>query len=250
MTPRIMTGSYAIQGSGQSWMTTPIVATDKTKVRKVKTQSTILYPIFTQLQEFTKDPMWSSIFSQAALGKFPKGYMYRDGSLSFKRRTKTFCLDFDLTLPISELFQQCQTFFRNTSGLQSENETIKSTQTISQSIEEIDDWKLIPRRNRGFMIRNYVRKMVNTKAQRDQLLTTINLGIYLGYLNNSDFEVGDGIITHIHGVVLNSNQRYDFDSGRKPNPIKKTRTEEEPVEKLEVNFLNEWNKFLDYYDRR
>lgn len=243
-----MTGSYAIQGSGQSWMTTPIVANNKTKVRKVKAPTTILHPIFTQLQEFTTDPMWSSIFGQAALGKFPKGYLYRDGSLSFKRRTKTFRLDFDLTLPISELYQQCQTFFRNTSGLQSENEAARPTQ--SQSVEEIDEWRLIPKKNRGFMIRNYVRKMANTKIQRDQLLTMINLGMYLGYLTNSDVEVSDGMITHIHGLTMGPNQKYDFEAGRKPNPLKRTRTEEEPVEKLEVNFLNEWNKFLDYYDRR
>lgn len=247
MTPRIATGSYAIQGGGQSWMSSPIVAATKSKAKKAKAPPPVIHPFFLDLQALSDDELWKSIFGSMAIGRFPKGYMFRDNSISFKRRTKTFRLDLDLTLPHSEIIQQIQNFYRNTSGLQSDGD-MQKTQTVSQSVEDVDTWRHISRPQRMYLIRDYVRREAETRAQRDELLTMINLGVYLGYLNLDDFEYSDGQLQHVNGLVYRD-QKYEFDSSRKPNPLKKIRAKEDSVGKPDVNFLDEWLKFLAYFDK-
>jgi len=54
-----------------------------------KTTGKIIYPIFKEaIQYANNDPFWIKILNDASEGIFPKIYRYKDGTLTFKQKTK------------------------------------------------------------------------------------------------------------------------------------------------------------------
>lgn len=99
--------------------------------------SDIVYPFFLEACKYTDDEYWKVIFTNAANGKFPANYMYKEYQLHFRHKKRPE----KIQLPIDDhqlLCDVCILFFQKTSGMMSEMDKMKQGQ---KCIDDASDKK-------------------------------------------------------------------------------------------------------------
>jgi len=238
-------GVYARQTTVQPWMTTP----------KVSRPTPVVHPIFDECRKLSTDPMWISVFTNASHSKFPRGFSFRDGAITNKQGSKINRLE--ITGEPQDVMERCMQFFKDKGGIRSENDEVeakkKFDKQMSQIMTNFDEWKKIPKRIQATLISIYVQDQVNLHRFNSQnrilLLSIINLGFTLGYLDADDIIMKNNRIEFIKGIIVSP---PSFEPGRKPHMRKRVASsssynEEDPKEDIKIDFWREWEKYLDSF---
>ena len=86
-------GGYAVTTiHSMPWLSTEITV-KKNKTTRQRSKNQIIYPIFQKCSEIHEDPYWQCLFNQASQGKLPRGFMYRNGVLTYRKGNKTYKLE-------------------------------------------------------------------------------------------------------------------------------------------------------------
>ena len=233
-------GGYAVAtAKTMSWLNTP-VKQDKSKGRKSKTPVALsTHTIFAECAEIVSDPYWKSILSQCSTGKFPKGFNYRNGFMTFKHGTKIEKVSLTsqeaLVDPNSTIYSEKTQvsdiiikFIQTKSGMRSQidkNREKQETQELTeevhgkQSNSEPTKWSDVPQKQRINLINNFTRTMgtimsLNVKDKK-KLLTLINLGFIFGYFTSDNVNMENGVINSINGLAYNpENSEFIFDTNK------------------------------------
>ncbi len=252
---RIKTGSYAVTTVYKMpWVKkkTPVV-----KTRKKRAEKKIIHSIFQKCSKLTEDKYWISIFNDCSRGKFPRGFLYKNGMLSSRKGNK----NSRVLIPESgpEAFSICVSFFKSSGGLMSG--------TDRKRLQEEEEEKLLGEKN----IRNMMWKDIKTqkikdllisefissiaksghfdKNQKKELSTTIKKGFMLKYFKSNNITMEQGKITSIKGLIYNKkDEEYIID----PKLTAKRHTKKIKglgIERIEtkprVSFIDMWGKYLD-----
>jgi hypothetical protein len=187
------------------WQTPQPVKTKNTKTKP------IIHPLFISCIEFIKDPFWEEKFTAAAYNKFPKGFTYYNGILSYQKGQKVSSLNLPKN-PIETAYA-FKDFLNSKAGIISEIDQINETNLLHNQIVPRNpvDWKSAKSVFRECMIYDYVstmRKMMTlSKAESDNLLYIIKKGINGKYFTKDNIFVINNRIYNIDGLLWNETLR-------------------------------------------
>lgn len=254
-------GNYATIKT-RPWLSA--IKTNK-KTKENGTKGSVIYPIFELCAEKTKDPFWISIFNQAANGKFPRGFMFKDNALTYKKGTKIQRLDIAADPEIA--MRDIMEFLTKTAGIMSEIDQDKAKEEMEARIAENGlslyrcQWSEIKKKIKNLLIDTYIQDLVlryelNDK-ERIQLKSTINLGFVLGYFQNNDIDFQNGRIQSINNLEYNEESRkFNINKNCVPR-LSKTKSKktnlEDPnsiIDPTIISFMTLWKRFLNNIDKR
>ena len=179
------------------------------KVRNsAKNRRIVEYPIFDQIMLKETDTFWVSFFDDAAVGKFPRNFKYDNGCLVYRVKSKNIEIKIpdDPELAVMEI----KRFLLDQAGIQSPDDIVfkkkMEEQRISQLLQnEITDWSHIRgEKQQTTMISIFVEKIGSyyklNLEERKGLMQKIKLGIFAGYFNNENIQMGGNQIVNIIGL--------------------------------------------------
>jgi hypothetical protein len=253
------------------WLTTPVSQTSS-KTKRSKNNKTLINPIFASCAEISTDPFWTSLFNSAAYGKFSRGFMYKDGILTYKRGNKFHQLE----VPESprKAYHLCVNFFSKVAGIMSQTDQEKARRELEEQSRDVPSlysctWADVKKKKKikDMLIFMYIEELVKRyqldEKQRLQLRSMINFGFNFGYFGNSNVVFENGRIEEIKGLQFNEETRLFFiDSSCVPKPSKpsKKSTKNEDVSTSfsledneispQTNFMAQWKKYLDALEKK
>jgi hypothetical protein len=253
----IRAGGYAVSTiNARPWINMP-VEPKREKSGRICKQATIIHPIFKECAALTEDPMWQSVFNQASIGKFPKGFTFKDGRLASKGKSKirTITIGDD---PLEVLYL-CIEFFKLTAGLTSERDQARNKKEYDTAYSKDPDTFVSSLRTRkGYReecIRNYLEDLAN-RHNLDQgsfyhLISLVEIGFFLNKLDyKKDLILDDDkmIVTAINGLTFDNDEKRfyiadDHPLKLAPRTIKKKVTREGIIDQR-------WRKFLEDLDKK
>jgi hypothetical protein len=261
-------GNYAVATiKTRPWLTTPITAPGSGKARRSKNSPAILNPIFEQCLTHLTDPFWISIFSQAAIGKFPRGFLFKDNSLTYKRGSKISRMDIpsDSSIAVSELMA----FFTRTAGIMSTADQARSRQELEDRMMEgvslhTCTWSDIKKKKvREMLIGTFVQDLVAQyqllDSEKVQLRSMINLGFILGHFSSTNVQFSQGRIQAITGLEFDETTRKFSINASCQARINKSSKSRRNVPEVDpdatvnlgyVSFMTLWIKFLESLEKR
>lgn len=261
------TGGYAVTTSKtMSWLKTP-VKQEKSKGRKPKTQTTQMYPFFSECAELETDPYWKSILTSCSIGKFPKGFTFRNMYLTMRKGTKTE----RILLPESsqDAVKIIINFFKNQTGMRSNIDTVRERKELTEEFTDDNPleerrWSTFPKKVQNNMIDGFINIMSKTMSltplQKKKLTTLINVGFIVGYFTSDHVTIVEGRITRISGLAYNPEAKeFIFDTTKvnlKPTSKSKNKVIPEHVyldpsykpyydRPVYISFLNIWLSYLN-----
>ena len=267
-------GGYAITTvHSMPWLSTPIKQknTTKGKGHRQKAPQQILNSIFEECAQLIDDPYWKATFQQAAYGKLPRGFIFKNNNITYKRGNKTQRIEVPEN-PV-EAISVCINFFKNIAGIRSKIDQEREKLEIEESMSKIKplnscNWSDIKRKRiRELLINSFIRTMSITmhlsKSETDQLSTLINIGFILGYFTSDSVVFENGSIKSIRGLLYDpDNHKFVFDTSiieRKSNKSKVKiiydehlfqSTNSNKYQLINLSFMNLWRKFLEPSDSK
>lgn len=253
-------GNYAIATTkAQPWLATPVTSVQP-KARKVKAKPIVVHSIFQECAQMTTDPYWLEIYESAALGKFPRGFLFKDGYLTYKRGTKIT----KLFVPsnVTEAFPLCTNFFTSTAGLMSieDQERAKRDYEIhTQECSTVQNytWNDIKsKRLKQLLLGTFIAELAKmydlTPKEKNEASTLINLGFFLGYFQSCHVIYESGRIRCITGLQYCLETRaFSIDPTYTPKaPKPKGKHETECKSDGCISFMYIWTKFLENLEKR
>lgn len=227
----------------------------ESQVRVRKKTDIIVNPIFKECADLTTDPMWRSTFIEAAYGKFPRGFSYKDGYLYYKIRNKTTQIEISDEPELA--IEDCREFFMKKAGIMSEDDQRKVKEDIDNYLREKGSlypktWQEIKRKKtREILISTFISKTVNkynlTPYEKADLSDAISFGILIGAFGKHQIILEKGYIDHIEGLIFDpETRRFDVD----PSFVPKNRKYPEPKAQCKKSFLQLWDKLLSNLETR
>lgn len=212
----------------------------------------IINSIFHKCYEITTDEMWKEIFRQAAFGKFPKKFSYKDEMLLYKRGTKITDTHINQEDPLSASMEAI-TFFRSMGGIMSDadQELLRQEDAIqAAAMIPVENWRwsgIKKSKLKQLFICRYIDDLVEmyhlTPKERHSLLCTINYGFIIGRFNNNTVNFQGGRIISIDGLCFNpENKEFSIDPSMpivRPNKVTKKKNPPPAAP-----FLKNWNKYV------
>lgn len=247
-------GSYAVATiQSRPWLTSTQNNTTTTKTRKARAQPVVVHPIFLDCSQLTDDPLWKSVFENAAYGKFPRGFTYREGVLTYKVRSKTFT--FEVPQVAYEALPQCVDFIKRTSKIASKADREQDRAEIEERLQNqvtLDkcSWSDIKKKKvKALLISSFIEEVARnyhmTSKQKEYFKTVLNVGFSLGYLDKDDIVFEHGQVRSITGLIYdNTLRKFVIDPSRTAKLRKTTKPAPEPRPKL--SFIDMWYEFVDY----
>lgn len=264
------TGNYAVTTDRNGlWNRAGSQASAPTaaKGRRTKAPPAVVNPIFAEYATRVSDVYWQSIFQNASIGKFPRGFSFQDNVLIYKQRSKLHRLAMGDILYHEFAHLEVIEFFGR-AGLRSssDQERIRQQQEDRNAEDAIESmrWSSI-RRNRvkDILISGFVddlsKSMGLTPRQCIQLKTIIGLGFILGYFDGDNVIMANGKIQSIEGIVYDAGKKaFDIDPKITPkkSKSKSKKAEADPETTMtingrkEINFMAIWIKYLEALDRK
>ena len=197
------------------------------KRRNARVQKVVINPLFEEYAEKINDPYWADIFKDGSLGKFPRGISFNNNKniLTFRRGLKVTSIELSKDHPTA--IDQCTDFFRTHSYIKSdldiENKKaqIVECNSTKQKFDEVT-WGSVRRKAvKRMLILNYVNITATSldlsSEQRDQLTTTIYLGIISGCFCSKNIFVVRGKIEEIVGLMWDPHkEKFYIDRNKVP----------------------------------
>jgi hypothetical protein len=243
-----------------------------TKGRRVKAPPPIVHQIFVEYMARIEDVYWQSIFQNASIGKFPRGFSFQDNVLVYKQRSKLFRLPMgDIQNRDAPHIEIIEFFGRAGLRSSSDQERIRQEQEDRNAEDVIESmrWGSIRRaRVKDILISGFVDELSQAmnlnRTQSIRLKTVIGLGFILNYFDSDSVLMVNGKIQAIEGIIYDAvTKTFDIDPSinpkktkSKPKPKKGDTPNDEnttsPLIKqgVKVNFMAIWLKFLEALDRK
>jgi hypothetical protein len=258
-------GSYAISTiEFDSWMHEPIVQAPQ-RARKVRGIKEVIHKIFADCANAVDDPFWAEKFNTAARGKFPRGFGYNDGILSFRKGAK--CHQLEVSANPYEAAFACMEFFRGNGGIFSpmdEQQSLELQHARSQAVltQQQLTWGDANKKIQECMLSHYVIGMKSlmelTDLEMEQLRQTIRLGIANKFFGKHNIHVDNNRIHSIGGLLWdNQDRRFYINPDLKPNSTRTyTRNKEGPAaidpsqKDMIPQFGIKWNKYIESLDKK
>lgn len=181
-------------------------ADEITSIRRGKREIKITNPIFYRCCKLINDDFWVNILVNFSIGKFRKGFSYRDGYLYYKNKDKIYV---DPNNP-SKALDQVQYFMKTKAGIMSENcrnnENLQMTQKLKdESVES--KWSEIKSPNyKNILLERYLEKIKKYYNLNDS--ETLNLKNMI-YISNILGHLNDNIIIENGSIVIIDNLKFD-----------------------------------------
>ena len=255
------TGTYAIATVYK------IPWSDKKKKKKTgknrkKHKNKIVNSIFYECSENIADPYWKKIFENASRGKFPRGFMFRNGVLTHKKGNKIQRLEI-VESPI-ETLTLCISFFQQTAGLMSEIDKQRFKKDITQklmdkyALEKIKWNEIKKEKIRELLIDDYIEELSSSMEldiqSRLELITLINKGFLVKQLSNKDIIFEKGKVISINGLIIDKKQkRFWIDPKKIPKKIKLTNqksTNLKDTSGTSFSLIKCWKKYLENLNKK
>lgn len=242
------------------------VTNNKTsKAKKAKVQPSIVNEIFDECAKVTTDPFWVERFNKAAVGKFSRGFSYRNGYLIYKKPTR----ELKLCVPLNpyEAVSACIAFFAK-AGIVSPYDQDMQQERMKESLLEMKkaqtaNWAIISRRKkiRNSLLATFMERQAKkynlTTLEFRQLNEIINTGFILGFFGSKNIMVDNCNISEIKGLIFdNKTRRFSLDPAYRNKSTrnkKVTQTDDSNADEnvnYSVNFYSLWNKYLDNIEKR
>jgi hypothetical protein len=235
-------------------MSQTLATNELSRNKKSKAQPVIVNPVFQECSTMTIDPFWISIFEKAAIGRYPRGFMFKNGTFTYKVKTKTYTLD--IPENAEEVYKKTIDFMKKTAKLSSEIDRENDRQEIEEKTSSVTfeqtNWGDIKKKKiKNMLLSTYISKISKIhnfdRKQTETLKMNINVGFCLGFFNKNDIIFQNGEIIEIKGLIYDQTEKnYIIDPKRQPKAKKIAKTSE-TVEKPKLSFISLWNDFLDYY---
>ncbi len=172
---------------------------------KGKNKGKVIYPIFEKCIKLINDDFWINILINFSIGKFKKGFTYKDNYLYYKNKDKIHIDQEDALKALNQL----QYFLKNKSGIMSDTDRINGNQLTQQKIDELNQnkkiqWNDIKSSNhKNILIDRYIDKVIQyynlNKEEILQLKTVIYNAVLLGRISNQ-IELDDYKIVSIKNL--------------------------------------------------
>jgi hypothetical protein len=236
--------------------------TDTGKIKKMKTKNTIIYPIFEKCSLLTTDEFWIDLFNKASIGKFKRGFSFKDNYLIFNKNKDKIYLDVD---PVRAL-NECLYFFKTKAGIQSETDKMMERKIIESKIVDIQrniqytwgDFK--KSKTKELFINEYINKVASIHLlntfEKAQLKYIINYGLIVGCFGNHNIVFKDTKIQNIDGLLFDPLTRIFSISPSYPpkKPSNSKSSKKSNVVPLftgkYVSITEKWNKFLQHFENK
>jgi hypothetical protein len=213
----------------------------------------IIYPVFLECVQFTKDSFWKIIFEDLAYGKTPSGIYISKDFLCCSYKDKEFSYKIERKNP-QELYCDVYKLLHQKMGIFSQKEKIKKRLEFSKIQDNIQkerkEWNDIKKKNiKDLLIELYVIDMKLkynlSQSQTQYLLSIIYIAMIFKVITNKDVCYSNGKITHIEGIefenkkVILKRKIYTNDSNFSSVEVKKEKKD----------FSEGWEKFLSNLDK-
>lgn len=253
-------GNYAVAtGKARPWLSTPIVA-PQSKIRRTKNAPVIKNPIFAECAKLTSDPFWISLFNQGSLNKFPRGFMFSEMQLMYKRGTRTTRIEISES-PV-EAMSAIMAFLGTTAGIMSESDQQRAKKFLDAQNSNIlsiknCSWSQIKKdKVKEMLISTFVREVAQmftlNSTEKKQLETTIHIGFFLGYFQTKHVIFTRGRIVAIDGLNFDTATRsFIIDSSLTPKAKKSSSSKKNNDDKIKEkkSFMSQWSKFLERFSK-
>lgn len=210
-----------------------------------RNQKCIIYPVFLETLPYCTDLMWKDIFQNAAYGKLPKGFVFKDNTLIHKIKSRTFRLE--LSHDPQMVMRECIQFFQQKGGIFSDQDYTSKNLETDVNINDYS-WNDIKRRKlRDLLFYFYVQEQTEmyrlNRKERKQLDEIIEL-LVLVDIPSSEVELSNGKIKKIKCLKFDETTRQYNISSNIFN-IKK------PIIEADKNgiFVQHWIQYVRSYDR-
>jgi hypothetical protein len=208
----------------------------------------IINPLFEQMSGITDDPFWKTTLQEAAIGKFPRGFVFSNDTLHYKTRHCTLSgpsIQHNLGLVVN--FMQSTAAIMSNRDLEVRNQELiyMMSQNVCDSYESWGKIKSI--QDQALLVAKFVTILSESHHLNDseekQLEETIRLGIFIKCFNSNTIKVSNSQIVHIDGLLRRTDGKFDLDM----RLCAESRTTKRPT-KLKTsgfNIMKSWSKFVD-----
>jgi len=232
--------------------------TDERSTGRKRPPPAVVHPIFERCLPLVDDPYWRSLLSQAARGKFPRGFTYRGNVLYHRRGSRTV----NITLPTDDAVSSLGltlTFFRNQGGLRSSLDHDRDRQAVDDQLRG----HLAPltwdaaKRHKGLkdlLINGYVKRMVIQyqldPSETERLRTLIHMGLMSRQLDHG-ITIANYEIVDIEGLVYDPiDRRFRLETTISPHRVRSSSRHRPDEHVSPLSFLHLWRKFLATFMER
>ena len=251
-------GQYSVSISfSLPWKKEKVKILNDSKKGKKKLKP-IINPIFEKCASLTEDTFWQSIFMDCARGKFPRGFTFKNNLLTHKKGTRLTTLE--ISNSPTDVYSATINFFQSIAGIMSVKDRRKLQKIEEEKlIEEMEKdtdltWGKIRKENlKEILLTEFItdvsKRMNFNSDEKKELTTTIKKGIILKCFNANNIIMEEGKIIEIDGLIYNE-ETNEYEIDQEYIPEKKCRKDsglgvEKIEEKLDVNFLEIWKKYLE-----
>lgn len=229
----------------------------------------VIHKVLEDAAEYTNDPFWKNKLLNAARGKFPKTFNYRDGFIVHRKRGTV------KSVPLpqhgAEAVGVFITFLQDSGGIISDRDTQYNNNTVAIDEGLVENvilpWSKLPKKTRDDMIECYVVKCCKgwalNKKQADSFRANIYLGIRLGVFGKDNIVMdpnGNGIY-NIGNIYYDEVESiFRIDENCMSNAVAKIKKKKSPAIHLDnscilhsmyssgnYKFLNDWSKLISHY---
>ncbi len=236
--------------------------TDITKSKKQKSKVTVLYPIFEKCSILTTDEFWIDIFTKASIGKFKRGFSFKDNYLVFNKNKDKIYLSSDPITAINE----CLYFFKNKAGIQSETDKMVERKIIEAKMVEANKnirytWGDFKKgKIKELFLDEYINVLVVRHSLNDdekiQLKHILNYGIILGSFGSHNIIFENNRIQNIEGLLFDNLTRLFSISPL--YPTKKSSASKNNKKRniiplfvgKYISITEKWNKFIQHFETK
>lgn len=258
-------GSYAISTVDfDSWMNEPIVQAPQ-RTRKARGVKETIHKIFADCATSIEDPFWIEKFNTAATGKFPRGFAFHDGLLTYRKGAK--CHSLEVSNNPYEAAYACMEFFRSNGGIFSpldEQNSLELQYARSQAVltQQQLTWADANKKIQECMLSHYVMEMKNvmelTDLEIEQLRQTIRLGIANKFFGKHNIRVDSNRVHSIDGLLWNNDERkFYINPELKPNTTRSyTRNKDGPpaIDPSQKDMIPQfgvrWTKYMESIEKK
>jgi hypothetical protein len=201
----------------------------------------VIHPIFEQAAQLAEDPFWKAEMENAARGRFPRGFMYRDGIISYKKGNKIFPEKVPQENALFALHTTVR-FFQEKGKIRSKRDKEKEERIKREKeenhVQRIQSWKDIRKETvKEQYLNDYVDRVCDEHdlddESRKRLLSLLHFGLSLGYLKNDDIALNENG-TRIENIAplrfVDEETGFSLDVDEKSKPKAKTETISELVD--------------------
>jgi hypothetical protein len=166
----------------------------------------------------TSDPFWKDIFSQAVYGRFPKGFILRDGILMYRFKSKQYKIKLpdnveSLAALIMKFMQQTRNILSIQDKLNIQESAIEKSKNEESPSNNMNNWKKIKLVKLQDLLKTiYIDRQTEelnlSSQEKQQLKEILHLGIFLKAF--TDIQLKDGLIEHVIGLEWDAENRKFF----------------------------------------